>query len=300
MRRIGFTLIELLVVIAIIAILAAILFPVFAQAKAAAKKTACLSNVKQMGTAAQLYLGDADDTYPIGSSNSPSGFTYSNTHYWYFGLTFVDGNDAKLLPQDGLLYPYEKSGAIVNCPDGTNLKPSSGGAPFNIDPSGAPLGYDKNILLVYSQTTAAGTAYGPFPSATSWDDVADSVLLADAGFAAGGGSPAQSSFNGLVLPKTLSTGLDARCSTANMQARHNGFANVTMQDTHAKGFKLTLPPDRTTASPAWQCINDSMHTGLLVGPGVSLQWSSNGGSLAAPAGTNYYFVPDKTLNNPNF
>ena len=62
-RLAGFTLIELLVVIAIIAILAAILFPVFAQAKEAAKKTACLSNLKQMGTATYIYLNDPDDEF---------------------------------------------------------------------------------------------------------------------------------------------------------------------------------------------------------------------------------------------
>jgi prepilin-type N-terminal cleavage/methylation domain-containing protein len=60
----AFTLIELLVVIAIIAILAAILFPVFAQAKAAAKKAATLSNIKQNATAVQIYLSDNDDVYP--------------------------------------------------------------------------------------------------------------------------------------------------------------------------------------------------------------------------------------------
>jgi prepilin-type N-terminal cleavage/methylation domain-containing protein len=60
----AFTLIELLVVIAIIAILAAILFPVFAAAKEAAKKTACLSNTKQIGLATILYIGDSDDYYP--------------------------------------------------------------------------------------------------------------------------------------------------------------------------------------------------------------------------------------------
>ncbi len=64
-RKNGFTLIELLVVIAIIAILAAILFPVFAQAKLAAKKTAALSNVKQNATAVLMYIGDADDTFPL-------------------------------------------------------------------------------------------------------------------------------------------------------------------------------------------------------------------------------------------
>jgi len=65
-RKRAFTLIELLVVIAIIAILAAILFPVFAQAKAAAKKTASLSNMKQTALASQIYGNDADDTLPAG------------------------------------------------------------------------------------------------------------------------------------------------------------------------------------------------------------------------------------------
>ncbi len=64
MKR-GFTLIELLVVIAIIAILAAILFPVFAQAKESAKKTACLSNARQIALANRIYLSDYDDVYPI-------------------------------------------------------------------------------------------------------------------------------------------------------------------------------------------------------------------------------------------
>ena len=60
----GFTLIELLVVIAIIAILAAILFPVFAQAREAARKTTCLSNMKQIGPAMMMYIQDYDETYP--------------------------------------------------------------------------------------------------------------------------------------------------------------------------------------------------------------------------------------------
>ena len=65
MKKLGFTLIELLVVIAIIAILAAILFPVFAQAKESAKRTVDLSNARQIGIATKLYLGDSDDAMPI-------------------------------------------------------------------------------------------------------------------------------------------------------------------------------------------------------------------------------------------
>lgn len=69
----AFTLIELLVVIAIIAILAAILFPVFAQAKLAAKKTQALSGVKQLGLSVQMYLGDSDDRYLPAFNPGPGG-----------------------------------------------------------------------------------------------------------------------------------------------------------------------------------------------------------------------------------
>lgn len=77
----AFTLIELLVVIAIIAILAAILFPVFAQAKAAAKKAACLSNTKQLNLAAMQYMADYDDSYPIGYFATPG---YESEVIWHF------------------------------------------------------------------------------------------------------------------------------------------------------------------------------------------------------------------------
>ena len=70
--RNGFTLIELLVVIAIIAILAAILFPVFAQARAKARQTSCLSNNKQIGLAVLMYTQDFDETLPF-SANNPTG-----------------------------------------------------------------------------------------------------------------------------------------------------------------------------------------------------------------------------------
>jgi len=73
-QRAGFTLIELLVVIAIIAILAAILFPVFAQAREKARQTSCTSNTKQLGTAMMMYVQDYDDTYPA--------VWYADTGHW--------------------------------------------------------------------------------------------------------------------------------------------------------------------------------------------------------------------------
>src|SRR4051812_21664015 len=79
-RRRGFTLIELLVVIAIIAILAAILFPVFAQARDKARQATCLSNCKQMGLALMMYAQDYDETFPASrraSSGCNSG-TFTN------------------------------------------------------------------------------------------------------------------------------------------------------------------------------------------------------------------------------
>src|SRR5580704_547522 len=75
----GFTLIELLVVIAIIAILAAILFPVFAQAKEAAKKTSCLANAKEIALGLFLYTNDYDDTLPNTSWEQETASGYPGT-----------------------------------------------------------------------------------------------------------------------------------------------------------------------------------------------------------------------------
>src|SRR5580658_5363100 len=100
----GFTLIELLVVIAIIAILAAILFPVFAQARAQARKTTCLSNNKQVGLALLMYDQDYDEVLPLlfvrSSSTNPQDFIPGATQDWH-----------------NLIQPYTKSYQMMICPD---------------------------------------------------------------------------------------------------------------------------------------------------------------------------------------
>ncbi|MFQ3609967.1 MAG: DUF1559 domain-containing protein [Fimbriimonadales bacterium] len=90
MSRKGFTLIELLVVIAIIAILAAILFPVFAQAREKARQTQCLSNMRQMGIAVQMYVQDYDERFPLDShtgTNAP--WVWLNTLQPYVKTTLL-------------------------------------------------------------------------------------------------------------------------------------------------------------------------------------------------------------------
>ena len=100
MKR-AFTLIELLVVIAIIAILAAILFPVFAQAKFAAKKTVDLSNAKQIGLTTKLYLADSDDAMPIFYAYNSDPTIYA---------------DGRHHGTEVLLLPYGKSKEIFKSP----------------------------------------------------------------------------------------------------------------------------------------------------------------------------------------
>jgi len=129
-RKIGFTLIELLVVIAIIAILAAILFPVFARAREQARKASCASNLKQIGLSLMMYVQDYDETYPIGYMGYSGGLFYQ------------------------VLTPYIKNDQIWICPTAGEIKES----PTKRHYTG---GYGWNICgMVYGSSGAVGNGFG--------------------------------------------------------------------------------------------------------------------------------------------
>ena len=112
----GFTLIELLVVIAIIAILAAILFPVFAKVREKARQISCLSNEKQIALGTLQYVEDYDESMPYGAQSNWSSSP---------GLGYPQG-------WAGLIYPYLKSTGVLTCPD---------------DSSGSPVSYGINAFM---------------------------------------------------------------------------------------------------------------------------------------------------------
>jgi|YelNatPaOPRAMG01_1025707.scaffolds.fasta_scaffold63784_2 prepilin-type N-terminal cleavage/methylation domain-containing protein/prepilin-type processing-associated H-X9-DG protein len=136
MRNRGFTLIELLVVIAIIAILAAILFPVFANARDKARQTACLNNLKQIGSALESYLSDWDQTMPNALSYG-RWWTWHTAEWGVTAAQFYDKKNPWFLPDK--LAPYIRTEAIWFCP--------------NVDP-------DRPIVIGQSFTYAQnGTTY---------------------------------------------------------------------------------------------------------------------------------------------
>ncbi len=162
----AFTLIELLVVIAIIAILAAILFPVFAQAKAAAKKTADLSNMKQLGTATLIYTNDYDDHYFYAAMYPPvGGGGYGNMYRW--SSTLVIG-------------PYLKNTDLLHSPIDASYAPDASWV-YNVPtlPRVAkPMSYMANALST-NLVVSSGSQYvfpssvtdyrGPIAPGSYWD-----------------------------------------------------------------------------------------------------------------------------------
>ncbi|MGV3724929.1 MAG: DUF1559 domain-containing protein [Actinomycetota bacterium] len=198
--RRGFTLIELLVVIAIIAILAAILFPVFARAREAARQTSCRSNLKQIGTAFTMYRTDYDELMPP--------------------LAMGDGTGPYLMPDNSagtyilwhhVLHPYVKNFGLFNCPSNRFTAPT---LPYagQYEPN---IGYGLNPFVGGIADAQVGR-------------VSDLIMGADSRFY-------RVQPYGSDVPDPAATNPD--CVTAPMYPIHNGMANVLYYDSHVKSLK---------------------------------------------------------------
>jgi prepilin-type N-terminal cleavage/methylation domain-containing protein len=133
-KRAGFTLIELLVVISIISILAAMLMPVFAQARESARQTSCLNNMKQQGTALTLYVQDYDETLPpmkAGTQNASPAW-HSHETGWAAALG-----------------AYAKNDKIFQCPDATGAMGPANNCPGSNGPAYNPIDYGINQAITW-------------------------------------------------------------------------------------------------------------------------------------------------------
>jgi prepilin-type N-terminal cleavage/methylation domain-containing protein/prepilin-type processing-associated H-X9-DG protein len=224
----AFTLIELLVVIAIIAILAAILFPVFAQAKEAAKRTACLSNTKQIGLSLVMYANDVDDMVP--------------TPYEQFSpFALVDNWQ--------LVSPYIKSENLWFCPDdGTKNCDTDEGLPNVTGPGDPCISFGSNWgpMQSFTNNTVEGGLYTTFtylPNAYTCPGISMTSITNPAQMFAYGDSedtPWYTVCLGSILSRTWlaseasgSTGNGANLTSIN-QVRHAGKFNFAYTDGHSK------------------------------------------------------------------
>jgi prepilin-type N-terminal cleavage/methylation domain-containing protein/prepilin-type processing-associated H-X9-DG protein len=200
MRR-GFTLIELLVVIAIIAILAAILFPVFARAREKARQASCLSNCKQMGLAAMMYVQDYDEVFFPRCTGTWGGWTTDpNSVPWFYYSATVPG----------LIYPYINNAQVFICPSLQTRR-----------------GYGYNMGFGYVELARINA---PAEKVLFSDDTFGSAVLYH---------PSQGVGNwgaNFVNPPG-STGANIVWGENCPYGRHNDMANFTFCDGHAKAMK---------------------------------------------------------------
>jgi prepilin-type N-terminal cleavage/methylation domain-containing protein len=248
MLRRAFTLIELLVVIAIIAILAAILFPVFAQAKAAALKTQNLSNLKQIGLAIQLYVADYDDTMVPYSLRNAATDPVGQTVWWH-GRSVAQpqgGLSITYRRNEGLLFPYTRNAQIQDCPVGRSLR-----TPFTnwFNGQDVPAYGTNNALWIGFSGTVADL---PAVNLSQVQEPSATIALADAVNAF---SPASLSKSFFINPparwnattQTWSDDGPGGFSTR-LHGRHAGRAVVVWMDSSARTFRPVFRPNGASAN----------------------------------------------------
>lgn len=272
-RRSGFTLIELLVVIAIIAILAAILFPVFATAREKARQTSCSSNLKQVGLGMIQYVQDYDETYPygIGGWCTPAGNPPCNWTRNYSGWA-------------GEIYPYLKSTNVFQCPDDTS-KPASSTTRLMISYG---MNYQAMGLQQSSFTSTANTiamfevngAQIRTCSGCAPDAVYDYMSPSGDGWPTGGVTNSYGDYAGTTYAvyATGNMGIPftaANCTTATpcyIEPYHNSGANWLAADGHVKwlsGSKISNGSNAPT--PTTPASNSS---GAACGAGAMYQFNT--------------------------
>ena len=248
-HRRGFTLIELLVVVAIIAIIAAILFPVFASAREKARQASCTSNLKQLGLATLQYVQDNDEMWPIAQYATSTG----KTQGWW-GLQLPAG---KWDLTAGLLQPYIKSTAVGRCPSFTG-KPKYG--------DGNGYGYNWGFLgsgVYHEDLSTDPDAFGPnYPNLpgtpapdASLAHPSNTIAFSDAAFVnvpwyGGQGEKIETVFIDPPIDWYGDPVIDFRHvdqskdlnATAQTVTEH-GFANILFCDGHVKAMKQTQITD---------------------------------------------------------
>ncbi|HEY3267049.1 MAG TPA: prepilin-type N-terminal cleavage/methylation domain-containing protein [Armatimonadota bacterium] len=214
----AFTLIELLVVIAIIAILAAILFPVFARARDRAKATACINNEKQIGIALQMYASDNDETYP------PNRFYLPNEGAWT-GRIWKDALD-----------PLVKSKDVWACPSNTYAWAKGTGSTTAGDETGRfPRSYAYNGTVFH-----VGDAERKGLPLTSFKAPANTILMMESRYPFADVGAYGSNYPGWLLdhnPQYFSGTPPANKGA--FQTHQNGLINFIFADTHVQALKFT-------------------------------------------------------------
>ena len=222
MRRTAFTLIELLVVIAVIAILAALLFPVFGRARESARRTSCLSNVRQLGQAFLMYAGDHDETLP-NAADGPEG--EGRTGGWIL-VNHFPANDTQAArnafePASGGLYPYVKGPQVYVCPSDSEGRQSGNSYAAN-----SCLFYGS-VLIQAERGFKTGRPLASFSDSATW------MLMGEEA------SPRYTDPDRDTSMRIRSTDDGYLLYTMNLfTSRHFDGSNLAFLDSHTKGLRF--------------------------------------------------------------